>query len=46
MQATTLSVDRLLGLAAAEHAAVFGAPGTGKTTLAIELVADRVERLG
>ena len=46
MQATTLSVDRLLGLAVGEHAAVFGAPGTGKTTLAIELVADRVERLG
>ncbi|WP_157427958.1 UrvD/REP family ATP-dependent DNA helicase [Agromyces salentinus] len=28
------------------HVAVFGAPGSGKTTLAVELVADRVERLG
>ncbi|HZW41921.1 MAG TPA: UvrD-helicase domain-containing protein, partial [Agromyces sp.] len=46
MQATTRSVDQLLGLADGEHAAVFGAPGSGKTRLAIELVADRVERLG
>jgi len=29
-----------------EHAAVFGAPGSGKTRLVLELVADRVERLG
>lgn len=29
-----------------EHAAVFGAPGSGKTRLVVELVADRVERLG
>ncbi|KQM84540.1 UrvD/REP family ATP-dependent DNA helicase [Agromyces sp. Leaf222] len=28
------------------HHAVFGAPGSGKTTLAVELVADRVTRLG
>ncbi|MGI9823869.1 PD-(D/E)XK nuclease family protein [Agromyces sp. Marseille-Q5079] len=28
------------------HVAVFGAPGSGKTTLAVDLVADRVERLG
>ncbi|MCP2372373.1 superfamily I DNA/RNA helicase/RecB family exonuclease [Agromyces terreus] len=28
------------------HVAVFGAPGSGKTSLAVELVADRVERLG
>jgi superfamily I DNA/RNA helicase/RecB family exonuclease len=33
-------------LAEGEHAAVFGAPGSGKTSLVIELVADRVERLG
>lgn len=46
MQATAPSVDRLLALAEGEHAAVFGAPGSGKTTLAVELVADRVERLG
>lgn len=29
-----------------EHAAVFGAPGSGKTRLVVDLVADRVERLG
>ena len=29
-----------------EHAAVFGAPGSGKTRLVVELVADRVERRG
>jgi superfamily I DNA/RNA helicase/RecB family exonuclease len=29
-----------------EHAAVFGAPGTGKTRLVVELVADRVEVRG
>ncbi|SFR74511.1 Superfamily I DNA or RNA helicase [Agromyces sp. CF514] len=28
------------------HHAVFGAPGSGKTTLAVELVADRIGRLG
>ncbi|MET4157672.1 UrvD/REP family ATP-dependent DNA helicase [Agromyces sp. PvR057] len=28
------------------HHAVFGAPGSGKTTLAVELVADRIARLG
>lgn len=33
-------------LADGEHAAVFGAPGTGKTRLVVELVADRVERRG
>ncbi|MCD2442642.1 PD-(D/E)XK nuclease family protein [Agromyces sp. SYSU K20354] len=43
----TRSVPHLLEqLATGEHTAVFGAPGSGKTTLAIELVADRVERLG
>ncbi|WP_306894111.1 UrvD/REP family ATP-dependent DNA helicase [Agromyces albus] len=46
MQAPASSVDTSLGLAEGEHAAVFGAPGSGKTTLAVELVADRVERLG
>ncbi|WP_168209208.1 UrvD/REP family ATP-dependent DNA helicase [Agromyces intestinalis] len=38
--------DRVLGLPDGASAAVFGAPGSGKTTLAIELVADRVARLG
>ncbi|MFF2369761.1 PD-(D/E)XK nuclease family protein [Agromyces sp. NPDC058110] len=33
-------------LAEGEHHAVFGAPGSGKTELAVELVADRVGRLG
>ncbi len=33
-------------LADGEHAAVFGAPGSGKTTLVVELVADRIERSG
>ncbi len=33
-------------LADGEHAAVFGAPGSGKTTLVVDLVADRVERRG
>ncbi|RXZ67000.1 UvrD-helicase domain-containing protein, partial [Agromyces albus] len=46
MQAPASSIDTSLGLAEGEHAAVFGAPGSGKTTLAVELVADRVERLG
>ncbi|MDQ0892813.1 UrvD/REP family ATP-dependent DNA helicase [Agromyces ramosus] len=45
MQATAPSVEQLLTLAEGEHAAVFGAPGSGKTTLAVELLADRVERL-
>jgi superfamily I DNA/RNA helicase/RecB family exonuclease len=34
---------RVLELADGASAAVFGAPGSGKTTLAVELVADRVE---
>ncbi len=33
-------------LADGEHAAVFGAPGSGKTRLVVELVADRIERCG
>ncbi|WP_430645653.1 PD-(D/E)XK nuclease family protein [Agromyces sp. GXS1127] len=36
-------VDLVPALAAGGHAAVFGAPGSGKTRLAIELVAHRVE---
>ena len=46
MQGTRTAPDPLEQLATGEHTAVFGAPGSGKTTLAIELVADRVERLG
>ena len=46
MQGTRAAPDLLEQLATGEHTAVFGAPGSGKTTLAIELVADRVERLG
>ncbi|MGW9630466.1 PD-(D/E)XK nuclease family protein [Agromyces sp. NPDC055520] len=46
MQPTATSDTRVPSLAVDVHAAVFGAPGSGKTTLAIELVADRVERLG
>lgn len=44
MQASASSVVTALGLDTAGHAAVFGAPGTGKTRLAVELVADRVQR--
>ncbi|WP_344369826.1 PD-(D/E)XK nuclease family protein [Agromyces tropicus] len=36
--------DPVEELAAGGHAAVFGAPGSGKTALAVELVAQRVER--
>lgn len=40
------SLDLLDGLGVDESAAVFGAPGSGKTTLAVELVATRIERDG
>ncbi len=45
---TELDASQLavLALGAEESAAVLGAPGTGKTTALIELVADRVHRLG
>jgi superfamily I DNA/RNA helicase/RecB family exonuclease len=45
-EATTAAavVDLVQGLADGGHAAVFGAPGSGKTRLAVELVAHRVER--
>ncbi|HEY6799084.1 MAG TPA: UvrD-helicase domain-containing protein, partial [Agromyces sp.] len=46
MQGTATLSDPVLTLADGEHAAVFGAPGSGKTRLAIELVADRVEKRG
>ncbi|WP_394552547.1 PD-(D/E)XK nuclease family protein [Agromyces sp. MMS24-JH15] len=38
--------ERVLGLGARASAAVFGAPGSGKTAHVVDLVADRVERLG
>lgn len=46
MQGTRSVPDLLEQLATSKHTAVFGAPGSGKTTHAIELVADCVERLG
>ncbi|WP_022890597.1 UrvD/REP family ATP-dependent DNA helicase [Agromyces italicus] len=46
MQGTRTVPDLVRTLAGGGHAAVFGAPGSGKTSLAIELVADRIERLG
>ncbi|MRG60756.1 AAA family ATPase [Agromyces sp. CFH 90414] len=38
--------ERVLALADGASAAVFGAPGSGKTTLAVDVVADRIERRG
>lgn len=46
MQGTRTVPDLLSALSGGGHAAVFGAPGSGKTSLAVELVADRIERLG
>jgi len=46
MQGTRTAPELVRRLAGGGHAAVFGAPGSGKTTLAIELVADHVEREG
>lgn len=46
MQGTRTVPDLVRDLSGGAHAAVFGAPGSGKTSLAIELVADRIERLG
>ncbi|WP_448810556.1 PD-(D/E)XK nuclease family protein [Agromyces bauzanensis] len=46
MPGTATLPNPVATLADGEHAAVFGAPGTGKTRLVVELVADRVERLG
>lgn len=43
MHLDATSVRSALDLVGGGHAAVFGAPGTGKTRLAIELVAERVE---
>jgi superfamily I DNA/RNA helicase/RecB family exonuclease len=46
MPGTATLPNPVATLADGEHAAVFGAPGSGKTRLVVELVADRVERCG
>jgi superfamily I DNA/RNA helicase/RecB family exonuclease len=46
MPGTATLMHPVATLVDGEHAAVFGAPGSGKTRLVVELVADRVERLG
>lgn len=46
MQGTRTAPELVRRLVSGGHAAVFGAPGSGKTTLAIEVVADRIEREG
>lgn len=43
MQLDATPVRSAVDLVGAGHAAVFGAPGSGKTRMAIELVAERVE---
>jgi superfamily I DNA/RNA helicase/RecB family exonuclease len=46
MPGTATLLDPVATLRDGEHAAVFGAPGSGKTRLVVDLVADRVQRLG
>jgi superfamily I DNA/RNA helicase/RecB family exonuclease len=46
MPATATAPSPVATLPDAAHAAVFGAPGSGKTRLAVELVAERVEARG
>lgn len=46
MPGTATLLNPVATLVDGEHAAVFGAPGSGKTRLVVDLVADRVERLG
>ena len=46
MPSTATLSDPALTLADGEHAAVFGAPGSGKTRLVVELIAERVETRG
>lgn len=46
MPGTATLLHPVATLVDGEHAAVFGAPGSGKTRLVVDLVADRVERLG
>jgi superfamily I DNA/RNA helicase/RecB family exonuclease len=44
MQPLAVATSSVIDLVGPGHAAVFGAPGSGKTTLAIELVAELVAR--
>ncbi|HEX6956320.1 MAG TPA: PD-(D/E)XK nuclease family protein, partial [Agromyces sp.] len=44
MQPLAVSAHPAIDLVGPGHAAVFGAPGSGKTTLAVELVAEHVAR--
>lgn len=44
MQPLAVATPSVIDLVGTGHAAVFGAPGSGKTTLAIELVAEHVAR--
>ncbi|KRE21634.1 UrvD/REP family ATP-dependent DNA helicase [Agromyces sp. Soil535] len=46
MPGTATLLHPVATLVVGGHAAVFGAPGSGKTRLVVDLVADRVERLG
>src|SRR5690349_7126825 len=46
MPGTATLLHPVATLVDGEHAAVFGAPGSGKTRLVVDLVADRVQRLG
>ena len=46
MPAAATLLNPVATIADGEHAAVFGAPGSGKTRLVVELVADRIERRG
>lgn len=46
MPGTATLLHPVATLVDGEHAAVFGAPGSGKTRLVVDLVADRVERRG
>ena len=44
MQPLAVAAPSVIDLVGPGHAAVFGAPGSGKTTLAVELVAEHVAR--
>jgi len=46
MSGTATLLHPVATLVDGEHAAVFGAPGSGKTRLVIDLVAERVEHRG
>lgn len=46
MPGTATLLHPVANLVDGEHAAVFGAPGSGKTRLVVDLVAERIERRG